>query len=112
LSGEFYATLGYTSVVESSLSWGFDKTFTATWQGDQEIRGALVDAAKMANPVAHAVLSRIYLKLFSTKDLKGAPGWYHHDLRKIVVALLANPHCGDDAAKLAELYDRLNKETH
>jgi serine/threonine protein kinase len=102
----------YASVVNSSFNWGFDKTFTESWQGDQEVRAALVDAAKNANSTAHEVISKSYLNIFETKDLQSTPGWYHHDVRKIVVALLANAYCDANAVKLAEYYDKLNQETH
>jgi hypothetical protein len=39
-------------------------------------------------------------------------GWYAHDLRRIVIALLANPECGDDAEALATFYDRINQVSH
>lgn len=102
----------YASLVDIAFPWGFDKTFTATWQGNAEIRSALIDAAKSANPTSHAVISAAYLKQFRARQLENLPGWYHHDMRKMVVALLANPACGDVAQALAEFYDRLNVETH
>ena len=102
----------YSPVVEVAFAWGFDKTVTASWQGNQEVREGLIDAAKTANHTAHAVISQSYLKHVGAKQLETLPGWYHHDLRKIVVALLANPNCGDIATQLAEFYDKLNLETH
>jgi hypothetical protein len=35
-----------------------------------------------------------------------------HDLRLLVMALLANPNCAKDADALAELYDKMNEASH
>lgn len=102
----------YASVVEVAFLWGFDKIFTANWQGNPDIRVALILAAKTANSTAHAIMSENYLKHVGGKELGPLPGWYHHDLRKVAVALLANASCGDVATQLAEFYDRLNLQTH
>jgi serine/threonine protein kinase len=108
----FEAAIYYTPVLEVAFSWGFDKTVHASWQGNQEVREGIIDASKNANSVAHSVISSAYLKHVQGKQLDTVPGWYHHDLRRIVVALLANPNCGELATQLAEFYDELNVKTH
>jgi hypothetical protein len=40
------------------------------------------------------------------------PRWSTHDLRLLVTCLLANPSCGKEADRLAELYDNINEATH
>jgi serine/threonine-protein kinase len=110
--GSLEAENDYTPVVQSSFAWGFDREVSDKWKGEIEVRSALIEAAKCANAAAHKVISSIFLNLYHEKDMKATPGWYHHDLRRIVVALLANPNCGEEAVNLAALYDRLNQETH
>ena len=102
----------YRVIAEAGFNWGFDKDFGATWQGNSDIRNALVSAVKQVPESAHKVLSSEFLKFVTDKELGDLFGWYHHDLRKIVVGLLANPSCGTDATHLAEFYDLLNQETH
>lgn len=81
--------------------------------GQPEIREALVDAAKSANAEAHRVISAAYVKFVENKTIEELPGWYFHDLRLLVMALLANPTCGNNEAEdLAELYDRINARSH
>lgn len=103
----------FLPVVEFAFLWGFDKVFTENWQGDQDVRDMLAEIAKTANVGAHEVISSVYLRHVKEKNLGGLPGgWYHHDLRRIIVALLANPNCGDIAGDLAVFYNKLNEETH
>jgi len=84
-----------------------------SWQGEQDIRDALIDAAKAANDQAHGVLAKEFVRLLNKKKVKELPGWYCHDLRAIVMALLANPNCDEsNASSLAELYDQINEATH
>jgi hypothetical protein len=92
---------------------GFDKTYGINWTGDQDIRDGLADAAKTANPEAHQVIASEYVQFVAKKDVQKLPGWYNHDLRVIVMALLANPACGDHSAEeLAVIYDKVNVASH
>src|SRR5205814_10115768 len=81
----------YAQVIEVAFRWGFDKPITARWTGDQDIRHALIDAAKVPNEATHDVLSSEFLKFINNMDLESLAGWYAHDLRRVVIALLANP---------------------
>jgi len=102
----------YGQLVETAFHWGFNKQITARWQGDQEIRNALIEAAKVPNESTHSVVADGFLKFVKNVDLQKLPGWYAHDLRRIVTALLANPECGDHAEALAGFYDRINEISH
>ena len=102
----------FEGIVEAAFQWGFDKRYTEDWQGEQDIRNALIATAKQANEEALNVLSKGYLEFVNDKPLSDLPGWSHHDLRKIVIALLANPKCGDVATDLAKFYDLLNQVSH
>jgi hypothetical protein len=53
-----------------------------------------------------------YLEFVAQKQFEEFPGWYYHDLRKIVIALLANPACGEVATDLANYYDLINQHSH
>jgi serine/threonine protein kinase len=110
----FEAPKEYTPIISAAFHWGFDKSYGANWVGQPEIREALVDAAKSASIDAHRVLSAEYLKFVSDDKLdESLPGWYFHDLRLLVMALLANPSCGDkEAEDLAVLYDTINAGSH
>ena len=60
-----------------------------------------------------AVISAEYLDFLKEKDVANLPGWYTHDLRVIVMALLANTTCGEEvASQLATLYDKINAAAH
>jgi len=102
----------YGQLIEIAFHWGFNKQITNRWQGNQEIRNALIDATKVPSESTHAVLAREFLKFVGEIDLANIAGWYAHDLRRIVIALLANPECGDDAEALAAFYDRINQVSH
>ena len=103
----------YAPIIAGAFHWGFDKAYGVHWTGEQDIREALVDAAKTANSDAHAVISTEYVDFVKEKDIVKLAGWYLHDLRIIVMALLANPTCGEKVAQdLATLYDKINEASH
>jgi serine/threonine protein kinase len=103
----------YAPIIVAAFHWGFDKSYGINWLGDEDIRDASVDAAKSANAEAHRVISEGYVEFVKTKSIEELPGWYNHDLRILVMTLLANPSCGDEGAEeLAALYDRVNAASH
>lgn len=102
----------YKGIVEAAFQWGFDKKYSEEWQGEAEIRNVLITTAKQVDEEHHRVLSQEYLSYVKDKDFNDLPGWCQHDLRKIVIALLANPKCGDNANELAKSYDFLNQVSH
>lgn len=105
----------YRIVVEAALKWGFDKQY-GDWVGNEDIRQELISVAKLQIGTAHAIISGEFLKFVdkfkSEGDFRSLWGWYVHDLRKIVVALLANPECDNDAEKLNDFYELINRATH
>ena len=102
----------YAPVIQAAFEWGFDQTFEPNWQGEREIRDTIIEAAKAANENAHAAISEKFTDFVKSKELKSLPGWYCHELRILVTALLANPTCGEAADELAQLYDEINKVSH
>ncbi len=103
----------YAPIIAAAFHWGFDKFFGVSWQGEQDIRDALAEASKAATADAHSVISQEYVEFVKKKDINKLPGWYAHDLRIVVMALLANPACGERAAEdLADLYDKINEASH
>jgi serine/threonine protein kinase len=109
----FEGSKEYTPIISAAFHWGFEKSYGVNWLGQPEIREALVEAAKSANAEAHRVISAAYAEFVDKKNVEELPGWYFHDLRLLVMALLANPTCGDkEAEDLAELYDRINAGSH
>ncbi len=102
----------YRPIVEFAYKWGFDKAMSERWTGNPEIRSMLIDVSKTTNGLSHAVIARAFLSHVKDRALPSLEGWYHHDLRKIVVGLLANPNCSENADELAIFYDKLNQETH
>jgi len=109
----FEGSKEYSPIVTAAFHWGFDKSYGANWLGEEDIREALVDAAKSANAEAHRVISEGFVEFVGKKNLEELPGWYCHELRLLVMGLLANPTCGDNGAEdLAALYDRINAASH
>lgn len=102
----------YEPVVSSALEWGFEKTYGPNWQGDENIRDGLVEAAKTANEAAHNVISAALIAFVAPKSLPNFRGWYLHGLRLLVMSLLANTSCGDKADELAKIYDNINLASH
>jgi hypothetical protein len=103
----------YIPIVNAAFNWGFEKLYGTNWVGQPEIRDALIDAAKSANTEAHKVLAQEFVSFANQKDLLAHQRWYAHDLRLLVMALLANPSCGDsEAENLAALYDKINAASH
>jgi len=102
----------YEPITRAALEWGFDKSYGPNWNGDEDIREGLIEAAKAANESAHRILSSVFLDYVGPKSLPELPGWYSHDLRVLVMNLLANTNCGDAADKLAVVYDRINQASH
>jgi hypothetical protein len=108
----FEAPNDYESVVSAAFEWGFEKSYGPNWQGDDDIRDGLVEAAKTANGPSHNVLSTALLAFLEPKSLSNFPQWYLHSLRPLVMSLLANPNWGETADKLAEIYDKINVASH
>ncbi|HXJ93077.1 MAG TPA: serine/threonine-protein kinase [Terriglobia bacterium] len=109
----FEGSKEFSPIISGAFEWGFEKSYGANWVGQPDIREALVDAAKAANSQAHRVISEAYVEFVGKKNVEELPGWYFHDLRLLVMALLANPACGDkDAENLAVLYDSINVASH
>jgi serine/threonine protein kinase len=103
----------YRALIEADYEWGYEKMF-GRWQGDEAIRDALIDAAKVAPSTSHSVLSNSLIDFIEKTGLDGKDGWYYHDMRINIISLLANPHCneGTAAEKLAQLYDKVNEKSH
>ncbi len=103
----------YAPIISAAFVWGYEKQYGTNWVGQPDIRDALIDAAKSANVEAHKALAHGFLEFVDQKDFTGKQRWYPHDLRLLVMALLANPACGEkEAESLAEVYDRINEATH
>ena len=102
----------YELITRAAFEWGFDKSYGPNWNGDEDIRQSLIEAAKAANESAHGVLSSTFLEFIAPKSLPDLPQWYSHDLRLLVMNLLANTNCSDAADKLAAAYDRINEASH
>lgn len=102
----------YRPVISAAFHWGFSKMYGPNWHGNEEIRLSLIEAAKAAAEAAHKVLAGAFIEFLSDQDLRTLPRWSTHDLRLLVTCLLANPSCGKEADKLAELYDKINEATH
>ena len=62
---------------------------------------ALLDTAKAANNSSHKVMAEEFSAFFSEKDFHELPAWYAHEMRHLVVALLANPACANAEAEAA-----------
>lgn len=102
----------YRPIISAAFTWGFEKSYGPNWQGDDNIRDALIASAKAGNESAHQVLASEFLAFLNIDALGNLPRWYAHDVRLFVTALLANPSCGKEADDLAVLYDKLNEATH
>lgn len=104
----------YQTIVEPAYEWGYDKEYgERAWQGNEEIRDALIEAGKSAPTGSHSILSESLIKFVEKSGLDDKPGWYYHDLRLNSIGLLANPHSDDSsAAKVAALYNRVNELSH
>lgn len=110
--GRFESAQDYRVIADAALEWGFDKMYGESWRGEQDIRDASIHAGKAAEGDGLRVLARAFIDFVPKKDLREQPGWYLHDLRLIVMALLANPKCGDEATQLASIYDSVNEASH
>jgi serine/threonine protein kinase len=102
----------YRPVISAAFHWGFEKAYGPNWHGNEPIRDSLIEAAKAANDKTHKVLSSEFIIFLTGKDMASLPRWYAHEVRLIVMALLANPNCGKAADELAILYDKINEATH
>lgn len=109
----FEAEREYRPVISAAFQWGFEKMYAPNWQGNQEIRETIIETSKLANQGAHKIISSEFVEYLKDKTLEDLPHWSSHDLRLLVVALLANVSCGSEEADLlADLYDRINEATH
>ena len=109
----FEGSKEYGPIISAAFYWGFEKLYGTNWVGQPDIREALIESAKSANAEAHKVLAQGFVDFAGQKDLTNQQRWYPHDLRILVMALLANPACGEkEAESLAALYDKINAATH
>lgn len=103
----------YKIVTDAALEWGFEQVYGEKWQGQQEVRDGILEAAKSSSKQGLGVLSESFLNFVSSRDLTGLQGWFLHDVRAIAMAILANPKCEEvQATRLAEIYDRANEVSH
>lgn len=102
----------YKIIVDAAYEWGYEKLYGERWRGQEDIRDALIEAAKVAPTSAHSVLSESLVEFINRVGLDDKDGWYYHDLRINLNTLLANPHCDTAAEQLAALYDRVNEISH
>jgi serine/threonine protein kinase len=100
----------YRPIAKAAYEYGFEKKFG--FATNQDVRDAIIGASRTANRSAHWVLSTEFLSFVESKDLRGLPRWYTHDLRTIAMTLLANTNCGSEADALAAFYDAVNEATH
>jgi hypothetical protein len=75
-------------------------------------RASLIDVGRIAAEGAHKVLAGAFIEFLRDKDFAALARWSTHDFRLLVMSLLANPNCGDEADELAALYDKINESTH
>ncbi len=103
----------YRPIIDASLEWGYEKSFGPTWIGHQDIRNSLLDVAKVVSNEGHSVISESLFSFFEVREIDKLPGWYCHDIRKLVLNLLANPKCKDDSASgLDDIYNEVNIASH
>ena len=103
----------YTFITVAAFEWGFDKSYGPNWTGNEDIRDELISVSKAITNHNHSVLASTFINFVREKDLNNLPGgWYGHDLRLLVMSLLANTHCGEEADDLAKIYDEINVASH
>lgn len=102
----------YRPIIVAAFPWGFDKWYGPNWQGNEEIRASLIDVGRIAAEGAHKVLAGAFIEFLRDKDFAALARWSTHDFRLLVMSLLANPNCGDEADELAALYDKINELTY
>lgn len=102
----------YLPLVETALHWGFEVTYGKEWKGDEDLRESLVQCAKMYSKIPHETASKAVIAFIKEFNIDEKPKWWLHEMRDIIMALLANPSCDVHASTLAEIYDSINKSSH
>jgi predicted Ser/Thr protein kinase len=102
----------YRPVIATAFQWGFEKWYGANWQGSEPVRAALIEVGRIAAAGAYKVLAEEFIAFLRGKPFTNLPRWSTHDLRLLVMSLLANPSCSSEADELANLYDQVNEATH
>ena len=73
---QFERESDYRPIVSAAFQWGFEKWYGPNWQGNEEIREKLLEAAKTANEAAHKVLATEFIAFFTGKDFAQFQRWY------------------------------------
>ncbi len=102
----------YRNIVNSAYDWGYERTYGASWKGQEVIRAAINEVSRTAPKEAHAEITKAFLAFVEGKKFADMPNWYCHDLRINSMNLLANPNCETDADELATVYDAINAASH
>jgi serine/threonine protein kinase len=103
----------YKIIIDAAYEWGYEKQYGERWKGNDGIRESLIEAAKTASNVSHAVLSSSIIEFTQRVGVDEKDGWYYHHMRVNLIGLLANPQCSEASAeKLATLYDKVNEISH
>jgi serine/threonine-protein kinase len=103
----------YALVVEHALQYGYERRYTDTWTGNNEIREALSEVSPHVHEGAHEVICEKLFQYLEGRDLSSKAKWYFHDLRVLLQSLLANFACKDvNAERLAERLDQINIISH
>ncbi len=99
----------YEEIVRAGFKWGFEREYGLDWKGDKNIRESIIIAADEKKDIVHETIAKIFIEFVDEDKMGEYPGWYNHDLRVIVMHLLANRCCEKYADDLAHLYDKMNE---
>jgi serine/threonine-protein kinase len=106
--GIYLAGADYSEIVQSAISWAFERSFEGKL-GKDSLRRALEQAATVAEGDAHEVLRTEVTAFLARVSLDDRDAWYLHAVRDVVEALLANPACTTGAEDLARGLRRVNE---
>jgi len=103
----------YEVILSNSLDYGYERSYSDKWTGNDSIRKALNESAVIVDEKVHNIYSTKILEYLNQTDLDSKDKWYFHDLRIMLQSLLANPFCSEpNAESLAEKLDHINLISH
>lgn len=106
--GIFLPKDDFRDIVTPAVSWGFERKVEGR-PTRRSLRAALEEAAFISRGDSHRVVMEEFTKFLGRVHLDNEAEWYLHEVREVIIALMANPACVQGSAELKSALRQVNQ---